>query len=225
MKIVFRLAFLFLSTVLLLAQAQAQSGGVAILNIDKAAEALGVDRVVNAEMANVEKQVNAQLAIRQENLQAQMDGVTSAAGENPDDAKKREILATNQQLNQQFNQTKSRAGQGLQAARTALVNRFRADFQPYALEAAKAEGLDIVMFNRAPALYTWADKVEITDSAVELAKKGGLPDKWTMPVPVTDDQARDKAISDENKRLAEKAKADTKEKKAAPKEAKPAKAE
>ncbi len=210
MKRIFPLALFLLLTAFLSSDSFGQNGGIAILNIDKAAEALGVDRVVQAEMANVEKQVNAQLAIRQENLQAQMNGVTTAAGEDPDDTKKREILATNQQLNQQFNQTKARAGQALQAARTALINRFRADFQPFALEAAKAKGLDIVMFNQAPSLYTWADNVEVTDDAVALAKAGGLPDKWTMPVPVTDDQAREKAISDENKRLAEKAKADTK---------------
>jgi Skp family chaperone for outer membrane proteins len=173
------LVFLILATVTFGSSTFAQKGGVAILDIDAVAKELGVEEQVRVTLLSMQESLNAELQKAQSTLQAQMNGVEQAAGENPTDEKKQEVLATNQQLNSEFNRLKMQAEQNLVQERVRLINDFRIKLEPVALEVAKGKGFDVVLMKVTPPLFASSPEVDITADTAKLAKSKG------MQVPVT----------------------------------------
>lgn len=166
--------FLILATLTVSSAAFAQKGGVAILDIDAVAKELGVEEQVRVTLVSMQESLNAELQKAQSTLQAQMNGVEQAAGENPTDEKKQEVLATNQQLNAEFNRLKMQAEQNLVQERVRLINDFRIKLEPVALEVAKGKGYDVVLMKVTPPLFASAPEVDITADTAKLAKSKGM---------------------------------------------------
>lgn len=169
-----KLLILGISLLAFAATAQAQSGGVAVLDIDKVAEELGVEDSVKTSLVDMQNDLNSELQKAQANLQAQMKNAEEQAGENPTDEAKRQLIQTNQQLNVQFNQMKAQAQQQLANERVKKISDFREQIRPYAMEAAKAKGLDVVLMKVTPPVFDFSESVDITAATTELAKKAGL---------------------------------------------------
>lgn len=154
--------------------AAAQKGGVAILDIDEVARQLGVEEKVRVDLLNMQNNLNADLQRTQENLQKQMTSVEEGAGENPTDEQKRQILATNQQLNEEFNRLKAHAQNTLAQERVRMINEFRIRLEPIALKAAQEVGLDVVLMKITPPVFTYDKSVDITQATAKLALEAGL---------------------------------------------------
>ncbi len=166
--------------------AVAQKGGVAILDIDEVARQLGVEEKVRVDLLNMQNNLNADLQRTQETMQKQMTGVEAAAGENPTDEQKRQILATNQQLNEEFNRLKAQAQNTLAQERIRMINEFRIRLEPIALKAAQEVGLEVVLMKITPPVFTYATSVDITQSTAKLALEAGLQVKASeIAAPVT----------------------------------------
>lgn len=163
-----------LATFVIVGSAMAQSGGVAVLDIDQVARDLGVEENVRVELLTMQNNLNAELQKTQASLQNQMVGVEKAAGENPTEEQRRQIVATNQQLNAEFNRLKSQAQQSLAQERVRLINEFRIQLEPIALEAAKAKGLDVVLMKVTPPVFTYAAEVDITADTTKAAMDAGM---------------------------------------------------
>lgn len=180
---------LLLSSLALIAfssAAFAQSGGVAVLDIDAVARALGVEEKVRVDLVSMQNNLNAELQKTQTALQNQMAAFERSKGENPDDAEKREIVATNQQLNSEFNRLKGQAQNTLAQERVRLINEFRIQLEPIALKAAKAKGLDVVLMKVTPPVFTYGSEVDITEDTAKLAEEAGMrveiPEEPETPV-------------------------------------------
>lgn len=171
MKSILLSSLVFLAFVL---PAAAQKGGVAILDIDEVAKQLGVEEKVRVDLLNMQNNLNADLQRTQETMQKQMTGVEQAAGENPSEEQKRQIVATNQQLNEEFNRLKAQAQNNLAQERVRMINEFRVRLEPIALKAAQAVGLDVVLMKVTPPVFTYATSVEITQATVKLALEAGM---------------------------------------------------
>jgi Skp family chaperone for outer membrane proteins len=154
--------------------AAAQKGGVAVLDIDEVAKQLGVEEKVRVDLLNMQNNLNADLQRTQETMQKQMTGVEQAAGENPTEEQKRQIVATNQQLNEEFNRLKAQAQNNLAQERVRMINEFRIRLEPIALQAAQAIGLEVVLMKVTPPVFTYATSVDITQSTVKLALEAGM---------------------------------------------------
>lgn len=154
--------------------AAAQKGGVAVLDIDEVARQLGVEEKVRVDLLAMQNNLNADLQRTQETMQKQMDGVEKAAGEAPTDEQKREILATNQQLNEEFNRLKAQAQNTLAQERVRMINDFRTRLEPIALKAAEEAGLEVVLMKVTPPVFTYAKSVDITQATAKLAIEAGL---------------------------------------------------
>lgn len=168
---------ILLSTFALLAfalPAAAQKGGVAVLDIDEVARQLGVEEKVRVDLLNMQNNLNADLQRTQETMQKQMTGVEEAAGENPSEEQKRQIIATNQQLNEEFNRLKAQAQNTLAQERVRMINEFRIRLEPIALKAAQELGLEVVLMKVTPPVFTYATNVDITQSTVKLALEAGM---------------------------------------------------
>lgn len=152
----------------------AQKGGVAVLDIDEVARQLGVEEKVRVDLINMQNNLNAELQRTQENFQKQMTSVEKAAGENPSEEKQRQILATNQQLNEEFNKFKLTAQNQLAQERVRMINEFRVRLEPIALKAAQELGLEVVLMKVTPPVFTYAQSVDITQATTKLALEAGL---------------------------------------------------
>lgn len=152
----------------------AQSGGVAVLDIDAVARELGVEEKVRVDLLNMQNSLNQELQKTQSALQNQMTGVERAAGQNPTEEQRRQIVATNQQLNSEFNRLKGQAQNTLASERVRLINEFRIKLEPIALEAAKAKNLDVVLMKVTPPVFAFASAVDITEETTKLAREAGM---------------------------------------------------
>ncbi len=161
-------------TTFLAISAQAQSGGVAILDIDAVARELGVEDQVRVDLITMQSDLNAELQRTQATMQAQMNNVEQGAGENPSDADRQKVLQTNQQLNLEFNRLKNQAQQNLAQERVRMINEFRIRLEPVALMAAKKKGLDIVLMKTTPPVFTHSKEVDITEETTKLAIEAGM---------------------------------------------------
>jgi len=168
---------IFLATVATFAFAlisNADPGGVAILDIDEVARQLGVEEKVRVDLLSMQDSLNAELQKTQSNLQNQMAGVEQAAGQNPSEEQRRQILATNQQLNSEFNRLKTEAQQQLANERVRLINEFRIRLEPIALDAARAKGLLVVLMKVTPPVFAYDPSVDITGETAKLAIEAGM---------------------------------------------------
>lgn len=163
-----------LTTTLFLFSAGAQQGGVAVLDIDAVARQLGVEEKVRVDLIGMQNQLNQELQRTQSQLQNQMTGVEQSAGANPTEEQRRQILATNQQLNAEFNRLKAQAQQTLAQERVRLINEFRIQLEPIALKAAEEKGLDVVLMKVTPPVFTYASSVDITEATAKMAEDAGM---------------------------------------------------
>ncbi len=168
------LLFSFLATLAFAVPAMAQKGGVAVIDIDEVARQLGVEEKVRVDLQTMQDNLNAELKRSQETMQKQMEGVEKKAGENPTDDQKRQIIATNQQLNDEFNRLKAQAQNTLGQERVRLINEFRNRLQPIALKAAQEQGFEVVLMKVTPPVFTYAQSVDITQATTKLALEAGL---------------------------------------------------
>lgn len=153
--------------------AQAQNGGVAVLDIDKVAQELGVDQSVLTELKQIEANLNNQLAQVRTNLQTQMNQLEARAGQQRTQQIQAQLVQANRKLNADFGAVRQQAQNQLATARVQRINEFREELRPIALEAAKAKGLSVVM-TLTPNLYAHDEAVEITEDVIARAKAAGL---------------------------------------------------
>lgn len=154
--------------------ALAQKGGVAILDIDEVARQLGVEEKVRVDLLNMQNNLNADLQRTQTTMQNQMSGVEKAAGEKPSEEQQKQIMATNQQLNEEFNRIKGQAQQTLAQERVQMINDFRVRLEPIALKAAEAQGLEVVLMKVTPPVFAYSTSVDITQATIKLALDAGM---------------------------------------------------
>lgn len=154
--------------------ARAQSGGVAVLDIDAVARELGIEQTVQNELLTMQNKLNTELQKAQSNLQAQMNGVEQSLSENPTEEERAQLIQTNQQLNAQFNQMKSQAQQNLAQERARKISNFREQLKPHAAAAAKDKGLDVILMKVEPPVYHFTEAVDITEATIAKAKEAGL---------------------------------------------------
>lgn len=163
-----------LALLLFATPALAQKGGVAILDIDEVARQLGVEEKVRVDLLTMQNNLNADLQRTQDTMQKQMSGVEEAAGENPSEEQRRQIMATNQQLNEEFNRLKGQAQTTLAQERVRMINEFRIRLEPIALKAAQEQGLEVVLMKVTPPVFTYATSVDITQATTKLALEAGM---------------------------------------------------
>lgn len=161
-------------TTFLIVSAPGQSGGVAILDIDAVARELGIGDKVRVDLITMQSDLNAELQKTQVTMQNQMNTVESGLGEDPSDTERQKVLQTNQQLNTEFNRLKSQAQQNLAQERVRMINEFRLRLEPIAMMAAKKKGLEVVLIQTTPPVFTYAKEVDITVETTKLAIEAGM---------------------------------------------------
>lgn len=179
---------LVIASILILGAPSLQAGGVAVLDIDAVARELGVEENVQRELASLQKGLARDLQKSQAQLQSEMNGVETAAGENPSEAQLRQIRATSQQLNSEFNRLKQQAERTLAQERVRLINEFRTRLEPIAREAAAEKELDVILMKVTPPVFTFAPEVDITETTTRLAIEAGMEIENPEPAPAEESE-------------------------------------
>lgn len=183
----------FLAAIFILGAPVVHAGGVAVLDIDAVARALGVEEQVRVKLEKLEANLNTELKNAQAQLQSQMEGVEQAAGENPSEDEIRQIRATGQQLNSEFNRLRGQAKQALDQERVRLINEFRIKLEPIAKEAAAEKGLDVVLMKVTPPVFAFATEADVTEDTIRLAIEAGMKVENSAPASDESDDSSEEA--------------------------------
>lgn len=145
---------------------------VAIIDLDSVARALGRDDVIAQQINQANQQLSSQLGKVAENLKEQLSEERGKYPVMGDEAKK-DLQAKTAEANQKLQQTQRLAQQKSAQFRTAVINAFREEVQPYASEIAKKRGAVAVITVATPML--WFDsKADITGEVIAAMRKAGL---------------------------------------------------
>lgn len=147
----------------------AQQGGVAVLDIDKVAQTLGIEENVKESLKEIETGLNAELQKIQLELQTQFNNVRAQVGPQPTQEQAQQLANINGQLTQRLNQSRTQAQSQLNAKQFELVTEFREKVKPVALEIAKAKGLHVIVTPDA-SLFAYDESIDITEAVTQKIK-------------------------------------------------------
>lgn len=152
-------------------QPQGGAAGVAIIDLDAIARALGRDDVIAQQINVANQQLAGQLGQVATNLQQQVQARRDEYEVIGDEAEQ-ELQELTAVANQRLQQTQQLAQQRSAQFRQAVINSFRSEVTPYASEIASARGAVAVVTVATPML--WFDaKADITDEVIAAMREAG----------------------------------------------------
>ncbi|MDZ7827283.1 MAG: OmpH family outer membrane protein [Gammaproteobacteria bacterium] len=153
-------------------QLDAGRSGVAVIDLDAVARALGRDDVIAQQINQANQQLTSQLGQVAKDLQQQLEEERDKYEVVGDEAQA-ELEQKTAVANQRLQQTQRLAQQRSAEFRTAVINAFRNEVQPYASEIARERGAVAVVTVATPMLWFDAE-VDITDEVIAAMRKAGL---------------------------------------------------
>lgn len=148
------------------------SAAVAVIDLDAVARALGRDDVIVQRINEANQQLTSQLGQVAESLQQQLAEEREKYPVVGDEAEA-ELQQKTAAANQQLQQTQRLAQQRSAQFRTAVINEFRAEVQPFASELAKQRGAVAIITVAAPMLW-YEPGVDITGDVISAMRQAGL---------------------------------------------------
>ncbi|HSG91490.1 MAG TPA: OmpH family outer membrane protein [Pseudomonadales bacterium] len=149
-----------------------RGAAVTIIDLDSVARALGRDDVIAQQINQANQSLSSQLGQVAQNLQQQLTEERDKYDVLGDEAEA-ELQQKTAVANQQLQQTQRLAQQKSAQFRTAVINAFRDEVQPYASEIAKARGAVAVITVATPML--WFDPAaDITGEVITAMRAAGL---------------------------------------------------
>lgn len=158
------------------------AGGVAVIDLDAVAKAMGRDKAINEQVQTYAKDQEAKLRELKSELEQQ---VSSAAEQLDKDASVEDkkslntlVLGARDQLTREL----GHARQSAQQLRQQLVRDFAIEVQPMARRAADRRGLSVVLIKQAGMLVV-APEADITNDVIDMLQTKGpdvapaLPDQ------------------------------------------------
>lgn len=157
------------------------SGGVAVVDLDAVAKALGRDAQINEQVQAFAKQEEAKLQELRSELEQQVSSAGEKLGEDASAADKQSLSALVLNARTQLSRELGQARQSAQQLRQRLVRDFAIEVQPLARRAAEQRGLTVVMVKQ-PGLLVVMPEADITNAVIDALQTGkgvapALPDK------------------------------------------------
>ena len=150
-------------------------GGVALIDLDRVAKALGKDVEMAATVkADQDAAANhlQELTLR---LQKQYEDEKAGIGLILDETGKQKVAQLEQDLGRQLEGARQKVATDLRQKSLDLVNGFRAEIVPHALAVAREKGLDVIVTNNASVIFHAAPACDITQSVIDRMRPSGSP--------------------------------------------------
>lgn len=137
--------------------------GVAMVDVNAVARALGRDDVIEQRIETANRELTTQLLQVAQSLQQQLAAMEDDAGE--DEAGRAQLAEATAKANRELQQTQRAARQQLQRYRAGVVSEFLNEVRPHAAEIAAARGAKLVL--TAATNMIWFDaSIDITDEVI-----------------------------------------------------------
>ncbi len=140
-------------------------GGVAVLDLDKVASAIGWDTQLNAALKKRGESLDQRLIQKKTHLEKLFEENRSKMGENPTDEQKENLARFQFRANQQLQTDLQASQQQMVQYRGGLIADFRDKLRPVAGKLAEAKGLSIVVLKTDPVFFV-VDTADITEEII-----------------------------------------------------------
>lgn len=169
-------------------QAAAPKGGMAVVDLDAIAQAVGQTQKIKDAVTLSTNAVNQQLLKLQEGYREQLAAKEKEFGETPTDEQKQELARLNALAGQQLGAAKQRGQQALsrysQQAVAKVSTDLRAEIRPICQEIAAKRGLGVVVPKNEGFLLSVDPGVDITAEVIEALKAKGMMSPAVAPASV-----------------------------------------
>lgn len=164
-------------------------GQVAVVDLDEVARMLGKDKQILQLIEQRQVTLNEQVSSTQKSLIQQLNQKKAEFGELSDD-ESRQLTQLQTQANAILTNTRTQAQSDLTAYQQEVVDRFRAEAKPVALEIAAKKGCRVVLSKNDSVVFAFDQAVDLTSEvATSLRSKAA-----TSPVPSTATKAEEPVV-------------------------------
>lgn len=172
------------------------SGPVAVVDLDAIAQKLGKDKQILQMIEQRQLNLNEQVVATQKSLIQQLNQRKSEFGEvNEDEAK--ELAQLQNKANVILTTTRTQAQANLTNFQLDIVNRFRAEVKPIALEIASKKGCRVVLSKNDSVLFAFDESIDLTDEVTE-TMRSKLSTTVSTVRPGSDEASAKQANADSN---------------------------
>ena len=140
-------------------------GPVAVVDLDAVAQKLGKDKQFVQMIEQRQVTLNAQVSATQKTLIDQLNKKKSEFGELSEEESKQLVQLQNQ-ANTILANTRTQAQTNLTAYQQEVVDRFRAETKPIALELAAKKGCRVVLSKNDSVVFAFDEAVDLTNEVV-----------------------------------------------------------
>ncbi|MFO0939577.1 MAG: OmpH family outer membrane protein [Pirellulales bacterium] len=174
------------------------NGPVAIVDIDVVASKLGRDKQILQMIEQREVSLNEQVVATQNSLIRQLNKKKSEFGDVSEEEAK-ELAQLQIKANTILASTRTQAQTNLTSFQLEVVNRFRAEVKPIAMELATKRGCRVVLSKNDSVVFAFDQTVDLTDEVVVQLQSKLASSTTATTVTSNSDQSVVKQASAENK--------------------------
>lgn len=150
------------------------SGLVAVIDLDRVAEAVGRYEEIAARVQGYADQESAKLTRLRDDLRDQFQAQQDALGDAPSDDQKAQLGELNARMDTQLQQAISQAQQAAEQVKVQSVLAFKQEVQPVAERVVKARGYSVLLIQQPGMLYIDAG-ADITDAVIAELDRSDSP--------------------------------------------------
>ena len=141
-------------------------GGVAVLDLDRVAAALGWEQSFNDAMSAKDRTLTSQVEQTKLSLERELKDLQDSYGLEPTDAQRIQLAQFTQQANEQFQGLVNAARQETVTFRTQLINQFRERVRPFAEDVARENGFALMVLRTDP-VYVILPEADVTGKVIQ----------------------------------------------------------
>lgn len=142
--------------------ANSENGPVAVVDLDAVAKKLGKDKQILQMIEQRQVSLNEQVIAAQQSLIQQLNQKKLEFGEVSDEEAK-ELSQLQTKANTILASTRTQAQSNLTNFQLDVVNRFRAEVKPIALELATRKGCRVVLSKNDSVVFAFDEAIDLTD--------------------------------------------------------------
>ena len=172
--------------------ARSGNGPVAVVDLDAVAKKLGKDKQILQMIEQRQLTLNEQFNAAQQSLIDQLNKKKSEFGELSEDESK-QLLQLQKQANSILASTRTQAQTNLTAFQQEVVDRFRAEAKPIAMEIAAKKGCRVVLSRNDSVVFAFDEAVDLTNEVVAAMQSKSSSASASQALPPAPSQTAAKA--------------------------------
>jgi Skp family chaperone for outer membrane proteins len=170
------------------------NGPVAVVDLDAIARKIGKDKQMLEMIEQRQVSLNDQVIAAQNSLIEQLNQKKSELGKIGDE-ESRQLLQLQGQANSILATTRTQAQTNLTSFQQEVVDRFRNEIKPVAMELATQKGCRVVLSKNDSVVFAFDETVDLTDEvAAKILSEGSSPTSSRSAIKATESSVKQAAV-------------------------------